>query len=375
LHLECPVQRFRFVIFLMLLEGENIMNKEHNEVILGVDTHLDKHVAVLIDVHGKVLDTLVIDTHLKGYKILFKWTQSFGDLQRAGVEGTGTYGAGLARYLFEQGIKVFEINRPDRTMRRFRGKSDPTDAESAARTVLSGNTLAIPKLQSGAAEAMRIVSIARRSAVKARTQTINQIRGILISAPDHIRLKLLKSKPVDCVNNCAHLRTLGESNWLVTLATTLRLLAKRWLYLTDELNDLDKKLKGLTSTAAKRMLKQFGVGPQTAATLIALAGDNPERLRSESALAALCGVSPLEASSGKVVRHRLNRGGNRAANNALWTITLVRMRSDPRTKAYVARRTSEGKSLKEIQRCLKRYIIRELYPLIIADLNDSILVS
>jgi len=171
------------------------------------------------------------------------------------------------------------------------------------------------------------------------------------------------------------LRTLGESNWLVTLATTLRLLAKRWLYLTDELNDLDKKLKGLTSTAAKRMLKQFGVGPQTAATLIALAGDNPERLRSESALAALCGVSPLEASSGKVVRHRLNRGGNRAANNALWTITLVRMRSDPRTKAYVARRTSEGKSLKEIQRCLKRYIIRELYPLIIADLNDSILVS
>jgi transposase len=146
---------------------------------------------------------------------------------------------------------------------------------------------------------MRIVSVARRSAVKARTQTINQLRGLLISAPDKIRTKLWRSKPVDCVEACAHLRTLGESNWMVTLATTLRLLAKRWLYLNNELKALDKTLEQLTFQAAKRMRKQYGVGPQTAAILLSVAGDNPERLRSEAALASLCGVNPLEASSGK----------------------------------------------------------------------------
>ena len=346
-----------------------------NEIILGVDTHLEKHIGVLIDTYGKYLGFLSIETNATGYKQLLKWTQSFGNLRRAGVEGTGTYGAGLARFLADQGVEVLEINRPDRSMRRFRGKSDPTDAESAARTVLSGNACAIAKLHSGAAEAMRIVSVARRSAVKSRTQTINQLRGLLISAPEKVRSKLWKLSPSECVECCSHLRTLGESNWLVTLATTLRLLAKRWLYLSAELKELDKTLEDLTKRAAKRMRQQFGVGPQTAATLLATAGDNPERLRNESALAALCGVNPLEASSGKTVRHRLNRRGNRSANNALWTIVMVRMRSDPRTQAYVARRTKEGKSAKEIQRCLKRYIIRELYPLILADLNDARLAT
>jgi transposase len=148
-------------------------------------------------------------------------------------------------------------------------------------------------------------------------------------------------------------------------------LAKRWTALAAELKELDAMLDLLTQQHAHRLRDQFGVGPQSAATLISVAGDNPERLKSESALAALCGVSPLPASSGKTVRHRLNRGGNRSANNALWTIVMVRMRSDPRTRAYVARRTTEGLSSKEIQRCLKRYIIRELYPLILADLDES----
>jgi transposase len=285
-----------------------------HEVILGVDTHLDKHIGVIIDSVGEFLGHLLIEVNPKGYQQLLKWARSFGDVQRAGVEGTGTYGAGLARFLSGQGLLVFEINRPDRSMRRSRGKSDPTDAESAARTVLSGKVCAVPKSQSGAAEAMRIVSVARRSAVKARTQTINQLRGLLISAPDEIRSRLWRTKPAECVQCCAHLRTLGESKWLVILATTLRLLAKRWLYLTEELKSLDKTLEHLTSKAAKRMRQQFGVGPQTAAILLSVAGDNPERLRSESALASLCGVNPLEASSGKTVRHRLNRGGNRAAN-------------------------------------------------------------
>ncbi|MEJ1356494.1 MAG: IS110 family transposase [Candidatus Sedimenticola sp. (ex Thyasira tokunagai)] len=345
------------------------------EVILGVDTHLDMHVGVIIDSHGKMLDVLSIETNGTGYQHLLKWASSFGNLSRAGVEGTGTYGAGLARFLSEHEVEVLEINRPDRSMRRFYGKSDPTDAESAARSVLAGKAQSIPKLQSGAAEAMRIASVARRSAVKARTQTINQLRSLLVSAPENIRARLWKSNPGQCVQGCLHLRTLGKTISLKTLATTLRLLARRWMYLTAELKDLDDTLEHLTNSAAKRLRRQFGIGPQTAATLLSVAGDNPERLHSEAALAALCGVNPLQASSGKTVRHRLNRGGSRSANNALWTIAMVRMRSDPRTRTYVARRTAEGKSTKEISRCLKRYIVRELYPLILADLNDAAVVT
>jgi transposase len=345
------------------------------EVILGVDTHLDSHVGVVIDYRGKWLGALSVQANPTGYRELLRWAQSFGNLLRAGVEGTGTYGAGLFQLLHGHGIDVFEINRPDRSQRRCQGKSDPTDAESAARTVLSGKALAIPKSQNGSAEAMRTLSVARRSAVKARTQAINQLRALLISAPDSIRNQLWKSKPDRCVKGCAQLETLGDTVALQSLAMTLRLLAKRWLYLTTELCELDKTLETLTRQAAKRLRSQFGVGPQTAATLIAVAGDNPERLHSEAALAALCGVNPLPASSGKTVRHRLNRSGDRSANNALWTITLVRMRSDPRTRAYVARRTAEGKSTKEIQRCLKRYIVRELYPLILADLKDAAFAS
>jgi transposase len=342
-----------------------------NEVILSIDTHLDTHVGVIIDYRGKWLGTLSIATNPAGYRELLSWAQSFGQLRRAGIEGTGTYGAGIAQFLHTDGVEVWEINRPDRSQRRFQGKSDPTDAESAARTVLSGKAQAIPKLQKGAAEAMRTISVARRSAVKARTQAINQLRALLISAPDDIRAKLCKSKPEQCVKECAQVLSLGDTVALQTLATTLRLLAKRWLSLTAELRELDATLESLTKQAAKRLRSQFGVDPQTAATLLAVAGDNPERLRSEAALAALCGANPLPASSGKTIRHRLNRSGDRTANNALWTIALVRMRSEPRTRAYVARRTAEGKSTKEIQRCLKRYIVRELYPLILADLKEA----
>ena len=218
---------------------------------------------------------------------------------------------------------------------------------------------------------MRAVGMARRSAVKAKTQAINQLRALLVTAPAAIRATLWKVKPEQCVARCARLQSLGGTPMLKALTNTLRLLARRWLSLAKELRELDAALEKLTKQVGHRLLERFGVGPQTAATLLVTAGDNPDRLRSEAALAALCGVSPLEASSGKTTRHRLNRGGDRAANNALWTISMVRMRSDPRTRAYVARRTAEGLSTKEIQRCLKRYIVRELYPLILADLADD----
>jgi transposase len=234
---------------------------------------------------------------------------------------------------------------------------------------------AIPKTQAGAAEAMRTISVARRSAVKAKTQAINQLRALLVSAPQDVRERLWNAKPEQCVQTCARIRNLGETTLLKTLTVTLKLLAKRWLQLAAELKELDTALDRLTSQAAKRLRDQFGVGPQTAAILMAVAGDNPERLRSEAALAALCGASPLQASSGKTNRHRLNRGGDRSANNALWMIAMVRMRSEPRTQAYVKRRTTQGMSSKEIQRCLKRYIARELYPLILADLADAANVS
>lgn len=305
-------------------------------VILGVDTHLDIHVGAVISQAGKLLGTHIIQTNQAGYLELLDWARSFGSLERAGIEGTGTYGAALTRYLIKNGIYVVEVNRPDRSKRRLEGKSDPLDAENAARTVLSGSSKAIPKMQSGACEALRIISVARRSAVKARTQAINQLRALLVSAPQDVRDKLWKSKPHECVTACINSEVSEHSPLRIALCSTLR--------------------------------SQFGVGPQTAATLLAVAGDNPERLKNEAAQASLCGVNPLPASSGKTVRHRLNRGGSREANNALWTIALVRMRSDPRTRIYVDRRTGEGLSTKEILRCLKRYIVRELYPLILSDL-------
>jgi transposase len=315
---------------------------EQNEVIQGVDTHLDAHVGAVISETGKLLGTLSVSTDTAGYLKLVTWANSFGQLRRAGVEGTGTYGAVLARVLRDYEIEVLEVNRPDRVTRRSRGKSDPTDAENAARTVLSGKATALPKEQSGAAEAMRAVSVARRSAVKAKTQAINQLRALLVSAPQEIRERLLKTKTAECVAGCARLRSLGDKPMLQTLTATLRLLAKRWLALEEELNTFDAMLDRLTSQHASQLRERFGVGPQTAAVLVAVAGDNPERLKSEAALAALCGTSPLQASSGKTVRHRLNRGDDRSANNALWTIAMVRMRSDPRTRTYVERRTNSG---------------------------------
>lgn len=342
------------------------------EVILGVDTHLDVHVGVVIDQVGRVQGTHSIPTNALGYQELFGWAQQFGSLKRAGIEGTASYGAGLTRFLQAKGITVIEVNRPNRMRRRSRGKSDPTDAESAARAVLAEDASSVPKAQSGLAEALRMLNVARRSAVKGKTQAVNQLRALLVSAPQSIREAALKKKPEQCIAACMELDCGDEKNpVMASLKTTLRLLARRWSALHGELKELDQHLFRLTKMAAPRLLERFGVGPQTAATLLITAGDNPTRLRNEAALAALCGVSPLQASSGKTNRHRLNRGGDRQANNALWTIALVPMRGDARTREYVARRTGEGLSKKEIFRCLKRYIVRELYPLILADLKDA----
>lgn len=345
---------------------------KENEIVLGVDTHLDVHVAAVLNHSGKIVGAHSFSANSQGYIDLFDWAVAFGDIAYAGIEGTGTYGAGLYQALIDKEVSVLEVNRPDRSVRRLKGKSDTTDAENAARSVWSGKATAIPKAQSGACESMRIVSVARKSAVKAKTQSINQIRALLVSAPQGVREKLWRVKAQECIRACITVRKLGDTVLLDTLLSTLKGLAKRWSALSQEIDALDKKLESLTKNYAPNLRSQFGVGPQTAATLMSVAGDNPDRLKSEAALAALCGVNPLPASSGKTVRHRLNRGGSRTANNAIWTIAMVRMRSDPRTKIYVERRTSEGLTSKEICRCLKRYIARELFPLILRDLEKNL---
>jgi len=347
------------------------MNRNHknNELTLGVDTHLDIHVAVLLDVVGKLVDTQEFQVSKDGYEKLYKWTMSFGRVTKAGLEGTGTYGAGLCKYLQSHDITVFEVNRPNRVKRRLVGKSDTTDAENAARSVLAEESRAVPKSHDGLVESLRYLTVARKSAVKARTQAINQIRALLVTAPDEIRSLCYVPSTYQCIEACLSLNEAITTIQTQTLLDMLKLLAFRWQNLTDELRLIDKHMKKLTQMAAPNLLEQFGVGPYVAATLLVAAGDNPERLKKESSFAALCGVSPIQASSGKTQRHRLNRGGSREANNALWTIALIRMRSDPRSRLYTAKRSAEGKSIKEIQRCLKRYIVRELFPIMLSDLS------
>lgn len=318
---------------------------------------------------GRDVDTKEFQVSTDGYQQLYQWPQSFGKVKQAGLEGTGTYGAGLCKYLQEKDITVYEVNRPNRVKRRLVGKSDTTDAENAARSVLAEESRAVPKSHDGVVEALRYLTVARKSAVKARTQAINQIRALLVTAPDEIRNRCYVASTHQSIQACLDLNLTDGAMQIQTLLNMLKLLAHRWQNLTEELKLIDKQLKSLTKKAAPHLIEQFGVGPYVAATLMVTAGDNPERLQKESSFAALCGVNPLPASSGKTQRHRLNRGGSREANNALWTITLIRMRSDPRTSLYTAKRSAEGKSVKEIQRCLKRYIARELYPIMMSDLS------
>ncbi len=347
------------------------MTDKNRRVTLGADTHKDVHVAAALDELGRLLGTIEIPTTIRGSRRLVAWAQGLGEIAGAGVEGTGCYGAGLARFLVDAGIEVLEVNRPNRQLRRRRGKSDPTDAEAAARAVLSGEATTIPKARDGIVESIRALRVARSSAVKARTQAANQIRDLILTAPEALRTELSPLGTPQRARRCARLRAEAGADPRAALKRALRHLGRRWLALTAEQRELEADLRALTNTAAPRLIAQCGVGPESAAKLLIAAGDNPERLGSDAALAALCGASPIEASSGKVTRHRLNRGGDRQANNALWTIARNRMRHDPETNAYVKRRTKEGLSQRDIERCLKRALARRFYPLILQDLAHA----
>ncbi len=340
------------------------MSSQDRVVIGGVDTHKDVHVAAVIDARGQILATASFAATAKGYRQLLGWLRSFGELAMVGVEGTGAYGAGLARLLAAEGARVVEVNRPNRQARRRRGKSDTADAEAAARAVLSGEASGTPKSADGGAEALRALRVARRSAVKARTQAGNQIGDLIVTAPQELRDKLTGLGAGRRVAACTALRPGATLDPVAATKRSLRLLARRHQMLSAEIDELDAAIAAACADANRALLSARGVGPDVASALLVAAGDNPERMQTEGSFAALCGVSPVEASSGKITRHRLNRGGNREANNALWRVAMSRLASDQATRAYAARRRAEGKSDKEILRCIKRYIAREMFRLL-----------
>ena len=257
---------------------------------------------------------------------------------------------------------MVEVDRADRQDRRRQGKSDPLDAVSAARAAQSGRAAGAPKGRDGAVEAIRALMVAKRTARSERTQTINQARALVVTGPDDLRIRFATHAPADLVAELASLRP--RPGAVVGYATriALRELGRRAQFLDRQLERLDEFIVPLVTARAPGLLALYGVGPDTAALLLITAGDHPGRMRSEAARAHLCATAPIPASSGKVTRHRLNPGGDRQANHALWRIVFTRLGSDPATRAYAERRTAEGKSKAEIIRCLKRYVARQVYP-------------
>lgn len=335
-------------------------------VTVGVDTHSDLHVAVALDQLGRRLGELTIPTTPGGYRQLEQWALELGDLSALGIEGTGSWGAGLDRHLRAGGYRIVEVNRPDRSARRRQGKTDTLDAEAAARAVLAGTATSVPKAGEGHVEMIRSLQLVRRSAQKARSQTTNQLRALLVTAPAGLREELRSVTLTELVRLAARWRSGAEpGTHLAVCKHALRSLARRHQQLTEEIIDLDHHLTRLVTEVAPKLIAVKGLGPLTSAALLVAVGDNPDRLRSESAFAHLCGVAPVPASSGKTSRYRLNRGGDRQANYALYILAVTRLAWDPRTRAYAAKRRSEGKTTKEIIRCLKRHIVREIYRLLV----------
>ena len=331
-------------------------------IIVGVDTHKSTHVAVAINTKGARLAALSIPANTKGYQELTNWSRSLGNVEAFGIEGTGSYGAGLSRHLLALGQKVIEVTRPNRQLRYRYGKNDSLDAEGAARSVLSGQAIAEPKTQTGSAEMIRHLKIARDTAVKSRSQAMVTLKTLIINAPAELRdgLDQVKGK-VALIRYITALRPGKITSTTASAKAAMRALARRWLMLHEEIQAHDKELERLVAAKAPDLLASHGIATMTVAEMLILIGDDPSRIRSEAALAKLCGACPIPASSGKTNRFRLNRGGNRQANAALYRVAIVRMRSHEPTLAYVRKRTRDGKSKSEIIRCLKRYIVREIF--------------
>ena len=341
---------------------------EARKVIVGVDTHKHVHVAVAIDSWGIRLRDQAFVADSGGYQALITWAETHGRIDAFGVEGTGSYGAGLARAVRRAGHRVVEVNRGDRRTRGAAGKSDTIDAEVAARSVRAGQSTAIPKTADGAVEMMRQLKITRDTAVKARTTAMNTLKQIVVHASPVLREALHDLTDHGLLTRCAGLRPGPIDTPTASAKHTLRALARRWMALTEEIAIHDQHLTRLTTETSPTLREGFGVGAHTAAELLIVFGDNPDRIRSDAAFAKLCGACPIPASSGMTTgRHRLNRGGHRHANAALYRAVIVRMRYHQPTVDDVARRTADGRTKREIIRCLKRFLAREIYQRVMTD--------
>jgi transposase len=339
----------------------------------GIDTHKDIHVAALLDSGGGLVGSASFPTTVAGYRQLLGWMGTFGTLARVGVEGTGSYGAGICRQLTCAGVEVVEVNRPDRRQRRRRGKSDVLDAAAAAEAARTGNRIAIPKRRDGQVEALRMLRLTRASAVQARTKAFQEIDQLIVTAPEQLRDQLREMAKMDLIRCCAACRPDSHhvADPMVAARIGLKKLARRYLALDEEITDLDKLLAPLVAELAPQLVAVRGAGTETAGQMLVTIGDNPDRVHSEAAFAMLCGVAPLPASSGKTQRHRLNRGGDRQANRALHVIAITRKRCEPRTQAYLNKKIAEGHSDQEAIRSLKRLIVREVYYLLRPDLTAA----
>ena len=337
------------------------------KVIVGVDTHKHEHVAVAINDLGARLATFRAPANGAGYADLVAWACTLGDLEAFGIEGTGSYGVGLASFVRRQGFRVVEVNRCDRRKRRNNGKSDTLDAEAAARSVLAGVATGTPKTADGAAEMVRQIKIARDTAVKARTAAMTALKTLLVNAPSRVREALEPLTDRKLIDRCAALRPGDIIDPTAAVKHALRALAARWRTLSAEIDQHDELLDILTRAAVPTLREAIGIGPESAAEMMIVAGDNPGRIRSEAAFAKLCGACPIPASSGLTNRHRLFRGGHRHANAALYRIVIVRMRWHQPTIDYARRRTAEGLSKRDIIRCLKRFVAREVYHALLND--------
>lgn len=340
---------------------------ERRGIIVGVDTHKHTHTAVAIDGLGARVGECHVRANRDGYAQLEAWAASLGRPTAFGVEGTGSYGVGLASWLRRNGYRLIEVNRGDRRARRANGKTDTLDAEAAARSVLSGQATAVPKSADGAAEMIRQVKIARDTARKARTSAIVALKALIVTVPAELREQLEGLTDKALIERCCGLRPGAIATPTASAKHTLRSLAKRWATLDAEISDHDKILDNLTRAHSPTLRDGFGIGADTAAEMLIVFGDNPERIRSEAAFAKLCGACPIPASSGVTNRHRLSRAGHRHANAALYRAVIVRMRFHQPTIDYTRRRTKEGLSKRDIIRCLKRFLAREIYQRVMTD--------
>lgn len=337
------------------------------DAVIGVDTHRDHHAAAITDCTGAVHDQTRVPTDAFGYRRLLAFADRHACGPRAwAIEGTGSFGAGLTTFLLERGEWVIEVDRPKRPARRDGSKSDELDAARAAREALSREHHAQPR-QRGWREALRVLLATREGAVTSRTKAIGLLKGLIVSAPMQLRDQLRRHATDEQLARCARLRTgPAQSTEHRATVTAIRCAARRALALEAEAADLESQIELLVREVAGWLLAERGIGPISAAQIL-VAFSHQGRFRSDAAFASLGGAAPIPASSGQTIRYRLNRGGDRRLNRALHTIVLSRLGHDPQTRAYAARRAAEGRTPREIRRCLKRYLARQLYRRLEAD--------